>query len=164
MAEIALEFCAFKSFFGRLIDFGTQGEVGHVDAVLPSGELLGAQHESGLGGAPSGVQIRPARYQMTCGGYNVLRVTIAASTKTERAFYDFLRAQIGKPYDLKMIFGFAAGRDWRDPGAWICSELQAAACEAAKIFPHPLRVWKDRVTPQELLLLASALGRVEQIR
>lgn len=163
MAEIALEFCAFKSFFGRLIDFGTQGEVGHVDAVLPNGDLLGAQHEAGLSGTPSGVQIRPARYQMACDGYNVLRVTINVTAKQKDDFYSFLRDQLGKPYDIKMILGFAAGRDWRNPGAWICSELQAAACEAAKIFPHPLRVWKDRVTPQELLLLTSALGRVEQI-
>lgn len=160
--SITLQFCAFKSFFGRIIDWGTEGEVGHVDAVFLNG-LLGAQHEDGLGGAPSGVQWRPPEYVKECGGYNCLRVVLPATLEQRERFHHFLNRQIGKPYDTKGILGFLTGEDWRDPGSWFCSELQAAALEFSGIFPHHLHVWKNRVTPQELLLVTSALGKVEKL-
>ena len=159
---ITLQFCAFRSFFGRIIDWGTEGEVGHVDAVF-QGSLLGAQQEAGLGGAESGVQWRPATYVKECGGYNIFRVTLEASVDQRTKFQAFLTQQLGKPYDTKGILGFVTGKDWRDPGSWFCSELQAAALEHAGLFPHPLHVWKNRVTPQELLLVTSALGKVTKV-
>lgn len=163
MAEIALMFCAFDSFMGRLIRYGTEGEVGHVDAILPNGDLLGAQAAAGLGGKPSGVQIRPEGYQEDCGGRNFVRVTIKVTPKQKDAFLTFLHSQVGKPYDVKSIIGFILGRQWRDPDAWFCSELIAAALEHAGVFAHPLRTRNDRVTPQELLMICSVLGVAEQM-
>ena len=41
----------------------------------------------------------------------------------------WLRAQIGKPYDLLALLGIVLHRDWHKAGRWFCSELAAAALE-----------------------------------
>ena len=158
--SLTLQFCSFDSVFGRIIPWFTQSDVGHVDAVLPDGSLLGAQHEDGLGGQPAGVRIRPASYIAENKGRNVIRVTVDASRKQRAAFYDFLEEQIGKPYDVTAIEAFAVGRDWHDPGAWYCSELAAAATEAAELV-KPLAAPVNRITPGGLLLVWSAIGNVQ---
>ena len=40
---------------------------------------------------------------------------------------DFLKAQVGKPYDFNGIVGILFHRDWQDDARWFCSELIAAA-------------------------------------
>jgi hypothetical protein len=161
MPTVRLGFCAFPSFWGRLIDWGTQGEVGHAFAVLPSGEILDSQHDAGLGGKPSGVQIRPAGYLAKAKAKNILYVDFPCSKIQRDAFYAFLHAQVGKPYDTQGIIGYFFGKPWRDPGAWYCSELDGAAAEAAKFFPAPLRTPHDRLTPEEWLLIVSAFAPVK---
>lgn len=163
MSEIVLQFCAFRSFFGRLIDWGTEGEVGHVDAVTPDGrQLFGAQHEASMGGAPEGVQYRPVTYVRENGGYNLLRAHLACSPAQYDRFWAFMARQEGKPYDTRGILGFVFGRQWGDRGHWWCSQIQTAALEpgVTGIFPRHLRVKNNRLTPQELLLVCSALGPV----
>ncbi|MDR3439891.1 hypothetical protein [Telmatospirillum sp.] len=157
---ITLQFCSFDSFWGKAIPWFTQGDVGHVDAVLPDGSLLGAQHEAGLGGpdVPAGVQIRPANYGDTSGMTGRIRVPLPATDGQADTFWSFLQAQIGKPYDVTAIEAFIAGRNWHDPDAWFCSELIAAALEHAGVFPYPLSSPANRVTPASLLLVCSALA------
>lgn len=75
-----------------------------------------------------------------------------------RAFYRFLRAQVGKPYDHSAIWGFASGRDWREDDSWICSELQAAALEHAGIVPNQLYLAANKITPVALAFGLSFLG------
>jgi hypothetical protein len=157
MTEITVQFCAFDSLMGTAIRWFTQGAVGHVDAVLPTGELLGAQDADGLGGRPSGVQIRPPDY----GGMRFkMRATFQVTDAHAHAFYDFLQAQVGKPYDVTAIEAFIAGRDWHDDKAWFCSELQAAALERAGVFPQPLVSPANKITPAALMLVCSALVKV----
>jgi len=128
--------------------------------VLPDGSLLGAQHGAGLGGQPSGVWIRPASYIAENGGKNVIRVTVDTTADQQAAFYQFLEAQIGKPYDVTAIEAFVAGRNWHDPGSWFCSEIQAAATEAAGLV-KPLAAPVNRITPGGLLLVWSAIGNAQ---
>ena len=163
MAHITVQFNAFHSFWGDLIAWGTQGEVGHASIVTLSGELLDAQHENDLGGQPSGVWVRPREYIRESKGFNILRVRLPATVAQRDAFYAFAYAQVGKPYDTKGILGFMAGKPWHDDGAWFCSELVAAALQHAGIFPRPLHVHRNRVTPQELLLVCSTFGDVEHV-
>lgn len=166
--QITLQFCGFKSFFGRLIAWGTQSplKIGHVDIVMPDGRLCGAQHESGLGGAPAGVQIRPADYGQTCGMINPIRVSFKVSDAQAEKAYLWLNQQIGKPYDTKgilaFIFGWTEARDWRDPSAWFCDELAMAFIEVAGII-KPLVVPNNDITPEGALLVASAVGCVGSI-
>jgi hypothetical protein len=54
-------------------------------------------------------------------------VQIPAAPEMSDAFHSFLRAQLGKPYDIEAIIAFIARRDWQQTDSWFCSELQAAA-------------------------------------
>jgi uncharacterized protein YycO len=60
--------------------------------------------------------------------------------------------QAGKPYDFYAIGGIAFDRNWRDSHRWFCSELIAAAFEAAgsPLLNPSANVW--RITPRDLLL------------
>jgi hypothetical protein len=55
-----------------------------------------------------GVQIRPPNYEKFS---RVERVVISVPYHKERAYWEFLKAQVGKPYDMKAIVAFAVNRD-----------------------------------------------------
>ena len=59
-------------------------------------------------------------------------------------------SQIGKPYDLSAIAGFALHRNWQEQDSWFCSELVAWCLEQGGT-----KLFKDayRVTPQHLWML-----------
>ena len=158
---VVLQFCGFTSFVSRAIAYGTQADSGiaHVDAVDRNGNLWGAQNEDGLGGMPSGVQIRPADYGDSSGMVNPIRVSVPATDAQAECFWGFMQDQLGKPYDLSAIAAFIADRDWHDPNAWFCSEVIAAALETAGII-KPMASPANKVTPQELLLVCTAIGEV----
>lgn len=162
MSGITLQFCAFDSLAGRLVTFGTQGNVGHTSIVLPSGDLLDAQNEDGLGGKPPGVQIRPASYIKETGGYNVVRITISASKEVANAAYSWALMQVGAEYDLRADEGIALNQDWSTPGKFICSGLAAGTLTQPKpaVISYPLaKPWRI-VSPEQLLLICSAFSYV----
>jgi hypothetical protein len=146
---ITLQFVSDKSLSDTLIEWYGHGAVSHVDVVLPDG-LLGAR-------MAGGVQVRPPDYEVFT---TKKLVTLPAYPAQAHAFETWLRAQIGKPYDLLAILAFAADRNWRDTHAWYCSELIAAGLETAKWFPFALSTPANKVTPQDLLLALSARASV----
>jgi uncharacterized protein YycO len=155
MGAITMQFAGSSSLTSRLIQWYDHGEFAHVDTVLPDGTLLGARDDV-MDGCPAGVQIRPADYQQ---GYTLKRVTLPCTDAQQKAYYDFVTAQIGKPYDSTAIAAFAVGRDWRTPDSWFCSELCAAALEESGVVP-PLSAPCNKIAPDDLLLLLSALTPV----
>lgn len=123
----------------------------HVEALMPDGTLLGA-HVDG------GVVARPRDYDK--GEFTrELFVDIWMVEAQERSFFDFLRLQLGKPYDVTAIAGIVAQRDWQEPDSWFCSELQAAALRACGWFATDLATELNHLTPRDLLLIIS--GRVD---
>ena len=162
MGQITLQFCAFDSAIAKLIQYGTQSDVGHVDIVLADGSLLGAQHEDGLGGKPAGVQIRPAGYLSTCGGRNLKRVTMVTSDMCQEAAYQWALSMIGTPYDTKAIEGIALGENWSHSGKLICSGLasgmltQPTPSFIGHQFERPWRI----ITPGQLLLICNGFAPV----
>lgn len=149
MTEIVLQFAASRGLSSAAIEWFGHGWCSHVDAVLPDGTLLGARLDGG-------VAIRPAGYYPFT---RTQRVVLPAPPEMVDAFHAFLRAQLGKPYDSLGIAAFVAGRDWRDPSRWFCSELACAALETCGYFAYPLATPSNRITPPDLLLACSA--RVE---
>ena len=138
--------------------FAHGADFSHVDTVLPDGRLLGARSDR-VGGAPPGVQIRNPDY---VGQSVVLRVDLENANELESAaYYEFVKAQIGKPYDEEGILAFIAGRDWHDPQAWFCSELCTAALEACHYFPYPIATPSNKVTPPDLIALLSVLNLIK---
>jgi hypothetical protein len=122
----------------------------HTEAVMPDGTLLGAHYDGG-------VQARAAEYDKDSFSQEMI-VSIPAEPAMTDAFHSFLRAQLGKPYDVEAIVAFVARRDWQDPNKWFCSELQAAALAACGWFPAALATEFNHITPRDLLLIIS--GRI----
>src|SRR5579863_5477355 len=152
---IVLRFVGADDIPSDLIQwFGGGAKVSHVDAVVPpfdaEAPLLGARLDGG-------VKQRPWDYEAFP---RACRVELPCSESMAGAFYAFLRGELGKPYDKTAIAAFAAGRDWREPDSWFCSELQAAALEASGFFPWPLATPANKVTPADLLLVLSGLVKI----
>lgn len=150
---IRLQFVRGPDLASGAIAWFSAGPYSHVDAVDHRGNLWGARSDS-VGGAPAGVQMRPANYA----DWPIKTVLTLATTLTqENAFWTFLNRQVGKPYDHSAIWGFAAGRDWRAPDSWFCSELQARALEVSGVSPQLLSP-VSKITPVSLALVVTALG------
>jgi hypothetical protein len=150
---ITLRFIRGRGLSSGLIAWFGGGEYSHVDYAMPDGTWLGARTDYPINGK-AGVQIRPANYTTPI---RQLTLSLQTTPEQDRDHYAFLYSQIGKPYDRMAILGFIAGRDWEDPGSWICSELQCAAAESAGIM-QPLVLTANKITPNDLTLIWSALG------
>lgn len=114
----------------------TWAEDSHVDDIQPNGKWLGAR----LSG---GVQARdpyPVSYA----------VRIDVWVPDEQAYYDYLLAQVGKPYDILGVVGFIPREDWRQDNKWFCSELIAAALMHANPALRPLFSQASRISPATL--------------
>jgi hypothetical protein len=118
----------------------------HVEALMPDGKLLGAHYDGGVlerdVGYDAGIMARE------------LYVPLPMPADREAKFYDFLRSQLGKAYDVEAIAAIVSQRDWRAPDSWFCSELQAAALEACGYLPT-LAADVAKITPRDLLLILS---------
>ncbi len=119
----------------------------HAEAVMPDGTLLGAHYDGGVMARDKGYDAEKVERE--------LLVDLPCDKATEQKFLDFLRGQLGKPYDLRAIVALVAERDWRQPDSWFCSELQAAALEACGWMPK-LADDVSKITPRDLLLIVSA--------
>lgn len=125
---------------GFLIRRFTWSDWSHVDVCFDGG-LLGAQMD--------GVKIRDLNYEPKA--KTLFLSTGILTEDQEKLFRQFLLDQLGKPYDFGAIAGFAIHRDWRDRSKWFCSELTAAAFEAAGA-PLLRADNVDRISPRDLTL------------
>jgi hypothetical protein len=157
MGQIVMQFAGSSSVTSQLIEWFDHGEYAHVDTVMPDGLLLGARNDV-MAGYPAGVQLRGPDYQQ---GYSFKRVALPCTDAQQKAYYDFVLAQVGKPYDSKAIAAFVVGRNWRAPDSWFCSELCAAGLEASGVVP-PLSAPVNKIAPDDLLLILSALVKIPE--
>ena len=131
----------------------------HVSALLVLARRLGHGRWQAAWRARSdgGVQIRPPNYEKFS---RAERVVISVPYYKERAYWDFLKAQVGKPYDMKAIVAFAVNRDWRSADAWFCDELVAAGLEHAEVVRN-LASCVNRLDVRDLYLVVSAIAPVQ---
>jgi hypothetical protein len=148
---ITLQFVGADGLSSEAIEWFSHGAFSHVDSVLDDETLLGARADV-IGGIPAGVQIRPPGYETF---KRVLRVELVAPADIVATYYEFVRSQLGKPYDKESILAFVTGRDWREPDSWFCSELVARALEVSGYFLFPLASPANKVTPSELVQILS---------
>ena len=153
---ITLRFVGGNDTIAGLIRAGSYGYwATHVEALMPDGTLLGAHWQGG-------VQMRLHDYDAGKFEREEYVEGLGWTRSTEDVFYTFLYGQIGKPYDMKVIEAIAASaligeRDWRAPDSWICSELIAAALEAAGWLPK-LATDVNHLTPRDVRLVLSGRG------
>lgn len=150
---MAFQFICEADIQSQAIAWFGAGPFSHVDAILEDGRLLGARSDK-VGGRPAGVQIRPPNYAKFS---RRMVMTNSVTNLQADVFYRFLFAQVGKPYDYEAIWAFAFARNWRETDSWICSELQAAAAEAASIVPK-LYMAANKITPVTAAMIFSAIG------
>lgn len=158
---IGIRFVTGNDWISNAIRFGERdGWATHAEAVMPDGSLLGAHLDGG-------VQIRPAGYDKATMTRELIvpielgldLVTLPAPLLTQQVersdkFYAFLRAQVGKPYDITALAGLAFNRDWHRADSWFCSELMAAALEESGYCPR-LASLDSHISPRDLLLCLS---------
>lgn len=158
---IRLSFVQGRGLGSALIRWKGAGSFSHVDAVRDDGWLVGARFDT-HGKIPPGVQARPPDYETW-----KLRVVfeIPATAEQTAAFWGFINAQMGKPYDWLAIISFAIRRNWRTEDAWFCSELIAAALEYAGIV-EKLYAPACKIDPVSLSTVVSSVGgrKFETIR
>ncbi|RTL37167.1 MAG: hypothetical protein EKK53_21595 [Burkholderiales bacterium] len=133
-----LLFCRQNSISSWLIRFFTWSPWSHVAIVENDEYVIDSTFLHG------GVKRRPLleavqRYSRM----ELLEVDLA----NEEAAMEFVRSQIGKPYDWTAIFGFVFRRDWAEPDSWFCNEL----AEAAFVAGGRRRFREDiaRITPRD---------------
>jgi hypothetical protein len=151
MPVITLQFSSASDLGSWIIQIYERGWPSHVDAVRDDGMLLGARSDK-LAGCSAGVQLRPPNYKT----FNRVEIiSLPCSAQVEHDFWEFLNAQIGKPYDKKAIIAFAVQRDWRNRGQWFCSELIVSGLEESRFFPQRFLIPANEVTPRDNLVLVS---------
>jgi hypothetical protein len=170
MAELAFQFSTSPAFASRVIRWMTASEFSHGDLVLPGEGLLGVSGPDKPTKDPGGVRIRQFNAWPYLRPPKIARVQ--CSDVVARETIKFARSQIGKPFDNGALYHFLrdrAGltpvkRDWRDPDSWFCSEFLVRAVEVGGLFPYPLIMLKDVVSPQSLLLLLNPYMLPDNIR
>lgn len=162
---------------------GADGEYTHVDVLDPrTGWLWGAHCDSMMLPVtavptayakfeplllattkgvhiPSGFFPRPPNYQAKQ-WRRVTAFRLKVSELQLERFWDFTRQQWSAPYDTRgLLETYVLGRDWRDPGAWYCSEEQAAACEYSFILR---KLIYQAVEPADFAGLLNQAGAHQQ--
>jgi len=158
---ITLQYVNDGSFEDPVIEYFSHGWPTHVDVVctdrFPAGYLLGAR----LSG---GVSIRKPDYREF---KRVARVTLPTTFDQDAKFWEFLKDQLGKPYDWIGVADFAVpfipDRNWRDESRWFCSDLIERAKEVCGLYPHPLAAPANLLTPSDSLNLSSAFAEVHYV-
>jgi hypothetical protein len=162
---ITLRFVTGDDPVSRMIAIGERdGWATHVEALMPDGTLLGAHYQGGVLARPVGYDKSTATRELYVTFDAGVDLVPGATPKDpmqpvecEDKFYAFLRAQLGKPYDVTGIGGLALDRDWHSANSWFCSELDAAALEECGYF-KPLASINSHISPRDLLLILS--GRI----
>ena len=155
---IILRFVSSDDLASRIIRGAELGfTYQHVEAQMADGTLLGA-HISG------GVQARAADYDIAY--QQDLYVELPCADAQSVVFENFLRGQLGKPYDVlalaEMADGVLTGEapDWPSSPSWICSALQTAALLTAGVIkgaPATVRL----ATPRDVLVACAALTTID---
>lgn len=156
--KLTLRFVLGAAWTSRAIAVFSAGHLSHVDVKMPSGKLLGARSDNVGGG--DGVLERPDPYEQVA---KVAYFEIDVTDDRATTFYRFLYAQLGKRYDHLAIFAFIINRNWHDDDAWYCSELVAAALEAAGVLTNRLYLTSNKITPVVLAALVSELPTGRQL-
>jgi hypothetical protein len=167
MTELLVQYSTSTAFASGIIRRLSHSPFSHVDIVLPGEGLLGVSGPDKyvVNGKPfddpGGVLVRPFD------PWPYLTKPKVAHLQTTSATADAViaagRSQLGKPFDNSALWGFlddaaeSVPRDWRSTDMWFCSEWAIWSAETGGLFPYPLAVVKNRVTPADTLLLFNPL-------
>jgi len=126
----------------------------HVECVTPAGKYLG-QHFDG------GMQARDPGYDKSYLAHELL-LDLPSTQEQADAFYAYMNASIGEPYDWKAILDYALPVNWHVFNHAICSAktelgLRSKNCEWLR---WPVTVPAHLISPRDLLLMISCMIEV----
>lgn len=164
---IRIRFVTGDDPLSNAIRFGERdGWATHAEVEMPDGTLLGAHLQGGVEARPAGYDKDTMTRELFVDLPFGACIDISAGSsrqyeidRMEKSFYDFLRAQLGKPYDVTAIAGLAFNRDWRESDSWFCSELVTAGLEHCGYLPK-LSAIDNHISPRDLLLVLSGKVRI----
>jgi hypothetical protein len=139
---------------------------GHAEGITPEGTHIGQFGEAHVNAVKAGMQELPEGYDtgqirtLPNGRPCDLWVDLACTQAQADAFYSYMRASLGEPYDWRAILGFAIPFHAHELNHAICSAKVALGLRKAGIFPWPLPVPAHLINPGRLLLLLSVLTEV----
>lgn len=114
-----------RGFVSWAIRFQTRGQYSHAALLLDDRQAIEAWHKGGVQKGAMG-HLQAAKTQI-----DVYEIT---GDFDKALALEFAEAQVGKPYDFKMVGGFVSRRSRegrRSTGKWFCSELVYATLEKA---------------------------------
>lgn len=122
----------------------------HVEAMSQDGKSYIGAHMDG------GVQARPVGYDKATVQNEVL-LQLEATPDQDAAFFAFLTAHLGEPYDWRAILGFILPAHEHQTNHAICSALVTLALRApgCEWFRWRLAAPAHLVDPRDLLLMLS---------
>ena len=138
---VNLLFQSYDTWTSKIIQGFTWSEYSHVDFIMPEGGLIGAD---GDGGVRKRTLLEQSPIKSIVG-------TVRCSKEIEDKVLQFVRDQLGVPYDWSAIFGIAQHRDWDDSSKWFCFEMAAAAFVHAE-YQLLNAAHLNRVTGRDLML------------
>lgn len=115
------------SLISKLIRWQTRGEYSHAAVILLDSTAIEAWHK------PGQVRRQQSLSQGHTPGTAVDIFDVELEPRQEFACEDFLRRQLGAPYDFMAIARFLTKRDADSQEKWFCSELVFAAYEFAGV-------------------------------
>lgn len=126
----------------------------HVECVTPDGLYLGQHFDGGMQARPQGYD--KAWLEADC------FVDLPASDDQTRAFYAFMTAKIGEPYDWKAILGFVTFSNEHILNHAICSAIQVLGLRAPGVewFRWPLAKPAHGISPAMLLTMLSGMVEI----
>ena len=157
MTELLVQYSTSTAFASDIIRRLSHSPFSHVDIILPGEGLLGVSGVDLSVKDLGGVRVRPFEAWPYLVKPKVARLVVADQIAIDTVAA--CRSQDGKPFDRGALWGFLEDqayekpRNWRDPEQWFCSQLVVWAAEQGKMFPWPLAVMKNRVTPADSLLI-----------
>jgi hypothetical protein len=129
----------------------------HVEAVSEDGQFYIGQHIDG------GMKRRPVGYD--AGTFSLeFFVDLPATPEQNAAFYNYIEASVGEPYDWEAILGFAVPGHFHERFTAICSaKIFLALRDGCDWFPShaPMAVPAHCIDPRDLLLILSAIVKIE---
>lgn len=149
--KLELQFVAEHTALSHMIQVLTHSEYSHVDLIWPWPFNVGGTHTSlssafCIGARQDGVQFRPINYAK----FSRRAVySIEVTDEQAKIICQFMKDQVGKPYDYTGLFGFLANRDWHAPDSWFCSEAIEAAFEKASLPLLAIALWS--ISPRDLM-------------
>lgn len=139
----------------------------HAECESIDGKFWLGQHGESFQGIPAGMQARPAGYDhdqvaiMPDGRRCEIIVPIPVTQAQSDAFYAYMNASIGQPYDWAAIPGYEFSGHHHTVGNAICSAKMMAGLRIVNYFPWPTTIPFHLVDPATLMFALSTHVKID---